>query len=279
VESFFFILKKLVSRLLFPLGLVLGLGAVGTLIWLQNPRRRLGPSLVILAGLLLWGFSAPWLAGSLLAPLERMAGPYAQPQELRQLGVSQIVVLSGSQRNPILTPADRCGNSTTLRVLEGFRLWKQTPGATLVFAGGSFFENEPAAKAMAALAAELGVPQAAMRLETASWDTGDQARILTASLGSAPFSLVTSASHMPRALLVFRAHGLHPLPAPCDFHTTGKSSFNLVDLLPQAHGLSLSERATYEYLGLIYFEIRALLGLEETIGGGAVLSAPAPEKR
>jgi uncharacterized SAM-binding protein YcdF (DUF218 family) len=279
LESLLFVLKKLLSRLLFPLGLVLSLGAAGMLVWLINPRRRLGPALVISAGLLLWAFSAPWVAGGLLAPLERMAGPYAQPQELEKLGVSQIVVLSGSQRSPSLTPADRCGNSTALRVLEGVRLWKQMPGATLVLAGGSFFEREPAAKAMSALAAELGVSQTAMRLETGSWDTGDQAQVLAAKLGKAPFALVTSASHMPRAILIFRAQGLHPLPAPCDFHTAGKPPFSLMDLLPQAHGLALSERAAYEYLGMLFYEIRSLLGLAKTDSGAPRLSAPERENQ
>lgn len=278
MESFLFVIKKLVSRLLFPVGLVLSMGALGVLLWLTKPKSRLGPGLVITAGLLLWALSTPWLAGSLLSPLERMVGAYAQPQEIKRTGAAFIVVLAGSQRNAGFTPADRCGNSTTLRVLEGVRLWKQMPGSVLLLTGGTFFKETPAAQAMAALAAQLGVPRQAMRLETSSWDTSDQARILAASLGSAPFVLVTSASHMPRALLIFRDQGLRPLPAPCDFHTSANARTNLLDFLPQAGGLALSERAVYEYLGLLYFEAKSLLSQLMGTREDTKASAPAPEK-
>jgi uncharacterized SAM-binding protein YcdF (DUF218 family) len=259
MESIFFVLKKILSRMLFPVGLVITLGGLGALLWLAKPKSRLGPCLVIVAGLLLWALSTPWLATSLLSPLERMVGDYAQPGQIKQSGARFIVVLSGGQRSPEFTPADRCGASTTLRVLEGVRLWKQTPQSILLLTGGTFFEEEPTAQAMAALAAQLGVPRDAMRLETGSRDTGDQARVLAPILGKTPFVLVTSASHMPRALLIFHAWGLDPLPAPCDFLTSKNSQTNLLDLLPQAGGLALSERAIYEYLGLLYFQAKALI--------------------
>lgn len=278
MESLLFVLKKIISRLLFPVGLILSLGGLGVLIWLTKPKSRLGPALVIAAGILLWALSTPWLAGSLLSPLERMAGVYAQPQDIKRIGAAYIVVLAGSQRDAGLTPADRCGDSTALRVLEGVRLWKQTPEARLLLTGGTFFKEAPAAQAMADLAAQLGVPRQAMRLETASWDTADQARILAPMLAGTPFVLVTSASHMPRALFIFRAQGMRPLPAPCDFHTAGNAPFTLLDFLPRAGGLAQSERAIYEYMGLIYFEVKALVSPAKAISRKPRPDAPAREK-
>lgn len=265
MESILFILKKLVSRLLFPVGLTLSLGIAGVILWLARPQRRIGPTLVIAAGILFWALSTPWLASSLISPLERMAGPYAQPQELARKGVTHIVVLGGNQRNSKLTPADQCGGDTTLRVLEGVRLWKALPNARLILAGGSFVDEKPAAKAMAALAGQLGVPCQAMQLEAASWDTSDQARLISADLGNAPFALVTSACHLPRSMLLFQAYGSKPIPAPCDFSTFGGTGDELFNFVPQAKGLAISERAVYEYLGLIYFKLRSLLGLEGNI--------------
>jgi uncharacterized SAM-binding protein YcdF (DUF218 family) len=265
MDSILFILKKLISRILFPVGLTLSLGIVGVIYWLARPDRRIGPALVIIAGVSLWAFSTPWLASSLITPLEKIAGPYAQPQELALKGIKHIVVLGGSQRNSKLTPADQCGGDTALRVLEGVRLWKGLPGSRLIFAGGSFSSRIPAAEAMAALAEQLGVPRQAMVLETASWDTSDQARILSAKLGQTPFALVTSASHMPRSLLLFKAHGSNPISAPCDFTKFAGTGKGFTLFVPQAWGLSLSERAVYEYLGMLYFELRSVLGLEGTV--------------
>ncbi|KMY66812.1 hypothetical protein AAU61_12495 [Desulfocarbo indianensis] len=260
MEALLYVLKKLASRLLFPVGLVLGLGALGAGLWLARPRRRIGPALVITAGLFLFALSSPWLSGALLTSLERLAGPYAQPAELQRLGVRQIVVLSGSQRAAGLTPADRCGDSTTLRLLEGIRLWKGLPGATLVLSGGSFHQEEPAARAMAELALQMGVPARSIRQETASWDTQAQARNLADKLGQAPFALVTSASHMFRARRIFQSQGLRPVAAPADFHHSSREQVDFMMYLPQAAGLALAERAIYEYLGIAYFEIGSLLG-------------------
>ncbi len=271
MDTLVFVLKKLVSRLLFPVGLVLVLGLAGVVLWLRKPRRRLGPALVIAAGLILWALATPLVAGCLLAPLERMAGPYAQPQELARLGVRQVVVLAGSQRGAGLSPADRCGDSTTLRVLEGVRLWKGIKGARLVLSGGSFAQGPSAAQAMAALAVQVGVPPGAIRQETTSWDTDDQARILADKLGREPFALVTSASHLPRALRIFRAYGLNPYPAPADFQGAGSGQGSFLALLPQAQGLAVSQRALYEYLGLILWELKSLAGL-------APLPPPAPPR-
>lgn len=265
MDIFLFILKKVVARILFPIGLCLSLGILGVILWLARPQRRTGPALVVIAGLLLYGFSIPLVAVNLISPLEKIAGSYAQPVELERRGIKHIVVLGGSQRNSILTPADQCDGDTTLRVLEGVRLWKGLPGARLVLSGGTLGDEIPAAQAMAALAAQLGVPRGSMELEAASWDTSDQARILSAKFGQAPFALVTSASHMFRSLLLFKAHGSRPTSAPCDFSTLPGKGTGWFYFIPQAKMLSISERAVYEYIGLLYFKLRSILGIEGRI--------------
>jgi uncharacterized SAM-binding protein YcdF (DUF218 family) len=276
MDMFLFILKKVVARILFPIGLCLSLGILGVILWLARPRRRMGPALVVIAGLLLYAFSIPFVAVSLITPLEKIAGAYAQPSELERREIKWIVVLGGGQRNSILTPADQCDGDTTLRVLEGVRLWKGLPGARLVFSGGTLGDEIPTAQAMAALASQLGVPRGSMELEAASWDTSDQARILSAKFGRAPFALVTSASHMFRSLLLFQAHGSRPTPAPCDFSALPGKGIGWFYFIPQAKMLSISERAIYEYIGLLYFKFRSILGIE---GGVNPRPEPAAHER
>ena len=252
MTAFGFALKKLVGLSLLPVGLVLWLGVIGLILWLARPRRKLGPGLVALALAFLLALSLPVTGWLLLRPLEMAAGAYASPQELEALGVRDIVVLSGGGRQGNLQPGDSLGPETMRRTLEGIRLWRETPGAKLILSGGSYqsVADEPG-ELMASFAKLLGIPADAITVEGKSWDTGDQARILAPHLKGKPFALVTSASHMPRALFLFRRQGLSPIAAPADFRTPGFEP-GFMDYLPQASGLWGSQTALYEYMGNLW---------------------------
>jgi uncharacterized SAM-binding protein YcdF (DUF218 family) len=94
-----------------------------------------------------------------------------------------------------------------------------------------------------------------MLLESASVDTIDQAKFLRDRLGQAPFYLVTSAGHMPRAMRMFMRSGTQPIAAPTDFHAVW-APFQITDFFPQAGTLANTERAFYEYLGLCWGLVR-----------------------
>jgi uncharacterized SAM-binding protein YcdF (DUF218 family) len=63
-------------------------------------------------------------------------------------------------------------------------------------------------------------------------------------------ALVTSASHLPRAVAYFEFHNIKVLPIPVE-HLSRKH-IKPVFGLPNAISLYRSERAIHEYLGLIY---------------------------
>ncbi len=262
MDEIWFVAKKLISRLVFPVGLVLVLGVAGGLWRGLRPRSRAGSWLMALAGLLLFLLASPLVSHWLMASLEARAGDYADPARLAALGVRQVVVLAGGMNQGDLTPGDRLGRHTLKRLLEGLRLWRALPGSRLILSGGSYL-GQPEAVAMAALARELGAPEEALVLETTSWDTEDQARVLAQRLGREPFALVTSASHLPRSLLLFRAYGAHPQPAPADF-SARDWAWNYEVVMPTAAALAGSEAAFYEYVGLTWLRLRDALGLLPT---------------
>jgi uncharacterized SAM-binding protein YcdF (DUF218 family) len=68
------------------------------------------------------------------------------------------------------------------------------------------------------------------------------------------FLLVTSASHMPRSVRHFQRAGLEPIPAPTRFKTGNRSGSMLAFWLPSAQHLRKTERALYEYMGLVALE-------------------------
>jgi uncharacterized SAM-binding protein YcdF (DUF218 family) len=254
MEGIVFVAEKIVLRLLFPVSLSLILGGIGLAL-----RRRRRLSFCFLSAGLLWllVMSFPLTGITLIRSLEATAGPYADPGKLASRGVRYVVLLSGGFREGDLTPADRTGCSI-LRIHEAVRLWRGISDAKIVFTGGvipGLNESVSLARAMADVAGPMGVPQSAMILETESWTTEDQARLVARIVGKEPFALVTSAYHMPRSLLLFRLQGLDPLPAPADF-TVRAPIIGYETLIPQASGLQMTQIAMKEYLFMWWFRIR-----------------------
>jgi uncharacterized SAM-binding protein YcdF (DUF218 family) len=147
--------------------------------------------------------------------------------------------------------------NSTARLVEGVRMSKMLKCCKLVLSGGAGPDSVSSpAEAMAQLAQDLGVDRQEMILETQSRDTDDQARLVAPIVGDQPFILVTEASHMPRAMALFRKHGTQPIADPVDFRTSHSEARDLDDAFPSASRLYASERAVYEYLGLAWAKIR-----------------------
>jgi len=254
MEEIVLVTQKIIVRLIFPVTLALILGGAGFVLW---RKRRLSFCLVVAGLVWLFAMSFPLTGIGLIRSLEAAAGPYADPEKLASLGVRYVVLLSGGFREGELTPADRTGCSI-LRVHEAVRLWRGIPNAKIVFTGGvipGLNESMSLARAMAEVAETMGVPPSAMILETESWTTEDQARLVAPIVGNKPFALVTSAFHMPRSMLLFRLQGLNPVPAPADF-TVQAPIFSYETLIPQASGLWMTQVATKEFLFIWWFRIR-----------------------
>ncbi len=274
METLAFLAKKILSRVFFPVELVLLAGLGGWLLWRRRGRSRLGPGMVLGALVLLLLLSLPPVSWLLLRPLELSAGDYADPARMAVLGVRDIVVLGGGVNQGRRVGGDTLNETSLKRLLEGIRLYRALPGSRLVLSGGGFLAGRTSGRAMARLARQLGVPQRNLVVEDRSWDTEDQARVLAGLLGKRPFALVTSATHLGRALAYFRAEGLAPLPAPTDFKTRG---FRLTyqSFIPQAGALYGCEEACYEYLGRLWMWLKGTASRPPRAGHRALPANPA----
>lgn len=133
------------------------------------------------------------------------------------------------------------------RVTEAMGQWHRFPVSALVFTGAKGRDNP---KSNAWVAAEvvksLGVPQQQSRLVTTAKDPQQEAKAVNVKMGQARFLLVTSASPMPRAVELFHAFGLNPIPVPAN-QLANLGPLNLEQpFIPQAYWLSQSEKAGYE---------------------------------
>ena len=215
-----FWIRKLATALILPLGLG-GVLLVAGSVFLLIRRRRVGTALIIIAAVILLGFSLNPVALRLAAPLE---GRYpALDAASLPADLEAVVVLGGGAiGRPDLPPAARLTAVSLQRTLEGVRLWRARPTARLILSSGAWRKGRPlSGEVMAAVALELGVDEEKVVAETLSRDTFENARQTAELLTGGPFVLVTSAAHMPRALAVFHRLGLDPIPAPTGYLAAG----------------------------------------------------------
>ncbi len=253
-----FVLKKIVTLAVYPLSLVLTALVVGIFfIWFTR-RQKSGKIIVTIGVVALTCFSFSFLSNPLLGTLENKYPPLTDLQEIR--GVKWIVVLGGGIVSDNRFPANgQISGSSLSRLVEGIRIHNNLKGSKLILSVGSVFDHVPEAKVLADVALSLGVEEENILLESVSKDTEDQAQNIQkiAKLHkNERFVLVTSASHMPRAVALFRSFGMQPIPAPIDFWVKNQSGINPRGFFPSSSGLRKMERVFHEYLGLAWAKLR-----------------------
>jgi len=244
-----FALKKVFGGLLLPLPMLLLIMALGIfLIWFSRWQKS-GKILISASWILLLLLSLQPVADRLLAPIE---DPY--PTWHNQQPLAYIVVLGGGYTwNDAWAPSSNMLNNSLPRLTEGIRIWRANPGARLIFTGGRA-QNNPlsSAEVTSRVAQSLGVPAEAIITLDKPHDTEREASEVAKIVGEQSFALVTSANHLPRAMIFFQRQGLHPWPAPAN-QLAVTSPLNLWErALPNSFWLGHSERAWYESLGRLW---------------------------
>jgi uncharacterized SAM-binding protein YcdF (DUF218 family) len=136
---------------------------------------------------------------------------------------------------------------------------------TIIVAGGAMPwtpERHTEAEIMRGFLEAWGVPRRDILVEPDSRTTYENA-LGVAKLwqreGFRSALLVTSASHMPRALGTFRMAGLPVLPSTSDVEVTWPISRSVLDWLPSSVALNLSTTAAHEFAGLMVYHWRGWL--------------------
>lgn len=244
-----FTLKKAIGGLLLPLPLLLLIMASGLFLLWFSRWQKTGKIILSSAWLILLLISLQPVADGLLAPVENRFATWRGNQK-----VDYVVVLGGGYTwNPQWAPGSNMIGNSLPRLVEGIRLWRENPGSKMIFTGAAA-QNNPvsSAEVTARVAQTLGVPRGNIITLDKPRDTSQEAIEVAKVVGSHPFLLVTSASHLPRAMLFFQRQGLHPLPAPANQLAIASPLNAWERVIPSALWLGHSERAIYESLGRIW---------------------------
>lgn len=240
----FFILSKLVWFVLAPFNLAL-IVLTGAMLAMKLNRNRTARAMGIAAWLILIVFGV-LPTGQLMT--RWLENKYPQITEVER-PVTGIIVLGGGIDTDV-------GNarhvpqlkSTADRITTFVDLGRRYPWAKLVFTGGDGTLTQNSVKEgdmIRPLLATMGFnPKNRLRIEDQSRTTYENAVLTKEMIQPKPgerWVLVTSASHMPRAIGAFNAAGWSVIPYPADYLTPGKQDF--------LGNMQLSHVALKEFIG------------------------------
>lgn len=241
-------IKKLITFFIEPLGLIITLFLLG-LWFLFDSKQKLAKQFLSFSFGFLILFSYPPFSNYLIKKLENKYPKYDY-----KANVKYIHVLGHGHNTDTSQPiSSNISDGGTKRVIEGIIIHKKIPNSKIVFTGYEGYTNEANAKMNSILALALGVDEDNMIVNSKPNDTREEAKYMKSIVGFEPFVLVTSATHMPRSMLLFESMGMNPIAAPTDFH---KSEINSYLKLPNIEALEGSRMAIHEFLGMIWAKIR-----------------------
>jgi len=194
-------------------------------------------------------FSLGAVSNKLIFWLEKDLKPISR----KDLSFSQIiVVLSGGGKGKDIPFPSNLSESSILRALEAWRIFKEKKGEAQIIISGRGRGEENEALVIKNLLKELGVEDEKIQIEDKSKNTYESAKNLKEMISSKRIFLVTSAFHIKRAEIIFKKFNFSPLPSPCDFRA--KDSYEIWDFLPFPQNLKNSDIAIKEYLGILYYK-------------------------
>ncbi len=267
----FFIVLKVLELLLAPSITLLLLAWIGLLLLFWHRRRAGLACLVVALGALALIAVLP-IGAAMLAPLEdRFPEVKVLPAD-----VTGIIVLGGAIETDVSAARGMPSlNGAAERMTSLVYLARHYPKARLAFTGGNGeLIHAPMTEAAVARAlwTQMGVDQSRIIYEDRSRTTYENAVLLKALLKPQPdqvWLLVTSASHMPRAVGLFRHAGWTVLPYPVGYKTAPTLMAEIRGTLPER--LESVDLATYEWMGLVTYW---LLGRTSALFPGPQAATP-----
>lgn len=249
-----FLLKKSISMFLMPLPLGVFFIVLALVLLYRNKTKPAKWMLAMSIGWLFL-FSYPPVANTLLYRLESNTPTLHKAPA----NIKYIYVLGGGHHTDDNLPiTSQVVETSVVRLTEGIRLYHQLhEEATVIVSGGrGSFDPTTHASMQKKLALALGVKKEKIILRPEPRDTEEEAIAAKELLGEKPFILVTSASHMTRAIHFFKHEGLHPIPAPTN-HLASIQHPDYTDFF-SSEALTRSRIVFHEVLGLIWQKIKGI---------------------
>lgn len=250
-----FLLRKIISAFLLPLPLCFFLLFLA-FFFLRRKSYKKSKIFLLLGFFTLVFFSNQITGNLLLFPLEN-----SHPSLLGSPKAKYIIVLGNlhisNDKEPI---SSQVKETAVNRLVEGLRHYHQLKNSffspKLILSGASFGDKNSHAEMQKRLAQALGIPKEDIITVDNPKDTEEEAREIKKIIGKEKAILVTSASHMKRAKIIFDKEGLNVTASPTQhkvyWNSYPSSYFS-------ANNLEKSQLALHEYLGLAWLALKGKL--------------------
>jgi len=209
----------------------------------------------------LFGISLVWffitsnffLPRLLVTNLENKFSPFEKQDVSSDTIAYNIIVLgAGFSPNDKLPYNAQLSSSALARLIEGIRIHNILPKSKLIVSGPVSDTQISQAEIYKKTAASLGVDTNVISIIKSAVNTFEESKEYARLFENKnPVILVTSAYHMPRAMLVFNYHGINTIGAPTDYQYK-TITFKPTTLLPSLQNMNNMGLAVTEYVGTLY---------------------------
>jgi len=243
-------MRTVFKYLLLPSTLIALSAIAGLVLLCFRSTRKWGIALSMSAFVAYLLFASGPVAFLLLGHLEYQIAPSGATE---REGVHTMVVLAAYAESDNDVPlSSRVNGAAAFRLLEALSLFQSAPESTVIVSGGGVVPL-----IMRDVLVSAGIPTSHILVDTESYSTFESGQHLAARLGTAPFLLVTSAGHMPRAMGVFKKAGTFPRAVPTHYVT--KQNWLAIQYLPSPAHLTYSDWAVSEYGALLWYCMKGWL--------------------
>ncbi|MEA2027543.1 MAG: ElyC/SanA/YdcF family protein [Campylobacterota bacterium] len=230
-----FVLKKIVAALIMPLPFFTLVGLIGLWFLYRNRIKKAKIFLTLsFVGIMLFSYSP--ISNGLIHTLEAQ---YQAPKDI----------------NTSIEYALLLGGDFERRAYGILQLYHQNPNLKIITSGYAGREDEAEAFKNKDRLIQLGIPASSIITHPQPKDTYEEAMAMKQLLNDMPFYLVTSASHMPRAMSIFQKQETNPIAIPSGYLERKTLWLNFV----KASDAHKSETAWHEYIGSLWIKLKTLL--------------------
>ncbi|MFA9213904.1 MAG: YdcF family protein [Candidatus Methylacidiphilales bacterium] len=246
------ILKKILTILIFPTSVFSLLGVWFSFLLLKNKVTAKAKYIFIGSFFLFVIITMQPTAAIMVHSLENDYASLVDTNKIKE--AEFIIVLGGGYNDGNEMPASSLlSNGSLSRLIEGIRLKQINKSAKLIFSGGKpYTENHTEASIYQNAYKSLtndNIPQILSELPHNTKSEADEAFKL---VGNKKMILVTSSTHMPRAMYLFQKMGCNVTPAPCEFFV---KTLKYYPNFPSGNSIKQTEIAIHEYIGLLGYKL------------------------
>jgi len=230
-----FVLKKIIAALMMPLPFFTLIGLIGLWFLYRNRIKKAKIFLTLsLVGIMLFSYNP--VANRFINTLESQYQPITDINK----SIEYALLLGGDFER---------------RAYGVLQLYHQNPKLKMITSGYAGREDEVEAIKNRDKLIALGIPASNITVHSQPKDTQEEAKAMKHLIDTKAFYLVTSASHMPRAMALFKKQGTNPIAMPSGFLERKTLWFNFIE----ESNLHKSQVAWHEYIGILWGKLKGYI--------------------